>query len=297
MANKKLSLSEAQLAASGMLPQQQDIMGDSPKHQRQAKLAAKKTVERQLEHEEIQSWVESALTAAEMQERADHANAGYPVMVKEEVDDTAANHEPGQALPEDAAERAANGSGYQGEEITDAEWEAMQQARQSEPAKQPEIVRKDANGQEVKVTEKEPTSKQQVARIEAQAQVRRDNAKAEKKTAQKAQPKEKQEPKPKVAKQQRETGVSRVNAKAVLKIFELAQAGKSNAQISTACAIPKSYIPYILSGHDNWIKVTSEQFKALGLSYPEPYVRAKAEQPAAKVEAKKEQPAAKKEGK
>jgi hypothetical protein len=51
---------------------------------------------------------------------------GYPVMVNEEKDNVAANHEPGQALPEDAAERAASGSGYQGEEITDAEWEKTQ---------------------------------------------------------------------------------------------------------------------------------------------------------------------------
>jgi hypothetical protein len=37
--------------------------------------------------------------------------------------------EPGQALPEDMAEQAASGCGWQGEEITDAEWEAMQQAK------------------------------------------------------------------------------------------------------------------------------------------------------------------------
>jgi hypothetical protein len=38
-------------------------------------------------------------------------------------------HEPGQLLPEDVAERAASGSGWQGEEITDEEWEVMQQAK------------------------------------------------------------------------------------------------------------------------------------------------------------------------
>jgi hypothetical protein len=84
---------------------------------------AKKTSQRQLEHHELTDWVEQATTAEEQQERAEHANAGYPVMVAEEVevvDDRAANHEPGQPLPEDQAERAANGSGWQGEEITDA---------------------------------------------------------------------------------------------------------------------------------------------------------------------------------
>lgn len=33
--------------------------------------------------------------------------------------DVAANHEPGQPLPEDAAERAASGSGWQGEEVVE----------------------------------------------------------------------------------------------------------------------------------------------------------------------------------
>src|SRR5271157_1044724 len=82
------------------------------------------TTQRQLEHHELADWVESAETAKEQQERAEHANAGYPVMVTEEVevvDDVATNHEPGQPLPEDQAERAASGSGWQGEEITDAE--------------------------------------------------------------------------------------------------------------------------------------------------------------------------------
>jgi hypothetical protein len=87
----------------------------------------KKMIERQLGHYELMDWVESAATPEEMQERADHANAGYPVFVKEEVDDVAANHEPGQGLPEDQAELAASGSGYQGEEITDAEWEGQVQ--------------------------------------------------------------------------------------------------------------------------------------------------------------------------
>jgi hypothetical protein len=35
------------------------------------------------------------------------------------------DYEPGQMLPEDQAERAANGSGWQGEDITDAEWEGQ----------------------------------------------------------------------------------------------------------------------------------------------------------------------------
>src|SRR6266568_6951691 len=80
----------------------------------------KKVIERQLEHHELMDWVESAPTPEEMQERADHANAGFPVFMKEEIEDVAANHEPGQMLPEDQAERAASGSGWQGEEITDA---------------------------------------------------------------------------------------------------------------------------------------------------------------------------------
>jgi hypothetical protein len=106
----------------------------------------KKIIERQLEHHELMDWVESASTPEEMQERAEHANAGFPVIVKEEiVDDTAANHEPGQMLPEDQAERAASGSGWQGEEIPDVK---------KKPATKLQVVRKNAQGQEVQVSQK-----------------------------------------------------------------------------------------------------------------------------------------------
>ena len=47
----------------------------------------KRTRQRQLEHHELMEWVESAETAEEMQERAEHANVGYPVFVTEEVVD------------------------------------------------------------------------------------------------------------------------------------------------------------------------------------------------------------------
>src|SRR6266566_318051 len=47
---------------------------------------AKKTTQRQLEHHELTDWVEQAPTAEEQAERAEHANAGYPVMVTEEAE-------------------------------------------------------------------------------------------------------------------------------------------------------------------------------------------------------------------
>ena len=47
---------------------------------------AKKPTQRQLEHHELTDWVESASTAQEQQERAEHANAGYPVIVTEETE-------------------------------------------------------------------------------------------------------------------------------------------------------------------------------------------------------------------
>jgi hypothetical protein len=90
---KKLGLSEAQLAASGVLPQQQDIMGDvtvktTRKPRKNTKVVVLDTPD------QVVSYVE--------------------------------NHEPGQPLPEDAAERAANGSGWQGEEVTLTEEEAQE---------------------------------------------------------------------------------------------------------------------------------------------------------------------------
>ncbi len=167
------------------------------------------------------------------------------------VADVAANHEPGQALPEDAAEQAASGSGYQGEEITDAELEEKKTSKL-------QVVRRDSKGEEVAVTEK-PVTK----------------------------PAEKKQQKVKVVKQTqpKETGVSRVNAQSVLRIFELAKSGKSNTEIATATSIPASYIGPILVCHPHWVKYTAESFTALGQTYPEKFVRPKPEKPAAKKEA------------
>jgi hypothetical protein len=161
------------------------------------------------------------------------------------VADVAANHEPGQALSEDQAERAASGSGYQGEEITDAELEKQQKARKPKL----QIVRKNVQGQEVQETEKPAEMKRPA----------------------------KKQPKPKVEKpvSKRETGVSRVNAQAVLTIFELAKAGKSNAEIAAATSIPQSYIGPILVCHAHWVAVTKEGFAAIGQTYPEKFVRPK----------------------
>ena len=171
------------------------------------------------------------------------------------VADVAANQEPGQAVPEDQAERTASGSGYQGEEITDAELEKQQKARKPKL----QIVRKNVQGQEVQVNEKPAEKKLPV----------------------------KKQPKPKVEKpvSKRETGVSRVNAQSVLRIFELAKAGKSNAEIAAEVSIPASYIGYILIGHEHWKEVTKDQFQALGQSYPEKFVRPKPEKPAVQKEA------------
>ncbi len=77
--------------------------------------------------------------------------------------EAAANHEPGQPLPEDAAERAASGSGWQGEEIPDVK---------KKPA--PTKKRPLKNKREIAPLVKEPVKKQQpkretgVSRVNAQ---------------------------------------------------------------------------------------------------------------------------------
>jgi hypothetical protein len=121
MATRKKIIPVTNIKAGDIPETDQELEKILDKMERKPKVVKKKTVDRQLEHHELMNWVESAPTPEEMQERADHANAGYPVFVKEEIDDVAANHEPGQMLPEDQAERAANGSGWQGEEIPDEE--------------------------------------------------------------------------------------------------------------------------------------------------------------------------------
>ena len=82
----------------------------------------------------------------------------------------------------------------------------------------------------------------------------------------------------KVAKQlksARETGVSKVTAQAVLKIFDLAKSGTSNSEIAGVIGISPSYIGPILSGHPNWVKHTADGFTVLGRPYPEKFVRPK----------------------
>lgn len=64
---KKLSLSEAQLAASGKLPQQQDVMGDAPKG---AVKISKKTQAIINDVEAIQDYVDKELTSPEEVEQA-----------------------------------------------------------------------------------------------------------------------------------------------------------------------------------------------------------------------------------
>jgi hypothetical protein len=71
---------------AGDIPEtDQEVEKILEKMERKPKVVRKKVVERQLEDHELQDWVEQGATAKEQAERAEHANAGYPVMVKEEA--------------------------------------------------------------------------------------------------------------------------------------------------------------------------------------------------------------------
>jgi hypothetical protein len=163
-----------------------------------------------------------------------------------------ANHEPGQPLPEDAAERAASGSGWQGEDVQ--VYHGTERIVKEKPATKPKAARKKIipvvtlDGNQQVVTD-DKTKKALNSR--------------EKRGAKKVE----------TAKPKRETGVSKVTAQVVLTVFELARAGKSNAEIAAAESIPSSYIGTILVAHPNWVKHTLVGFEAMGKQYPERFTR------------------------
>ena len=63
------------------------------------------TITRNMTNEELMDWVEAAPTAEEQQERAEHANAGYPVMIDEEHPADGEVQEPEIALVQPAAKQ------------------------------------------------------------------------------------------------------------------------------------------------------------------------------------------------